>query len=279
MSFGLFISLFVIACGSVLHGLTGMGFPMIATPALASSLPLTTALALLALPTLILNAKVVFSKPKAQTPKSTPKNTPNHQPPTAQHPQAINTLTLLKRYWLLALTSVIGSVLGVWLLFVLPTAYIGLMMAAVILYYATQGLLSLHGLVRPLTVPTGRLSMAGFGLGSGLIGGATNAMSPILLMYLLSKTDDKDEIAIASNLCYLLAKVVQILLLWQEFARFDVKLWTLMAIITVFSLIGLSFGTALRPKISQLLFKRLIYIILLVLGLKIAHSNLVPFFA
>ncbi|MDO4427703.1 MAG: sulfite exporter TauE/SafE family protein, partial [Moraxella sp.] len=194
-------------------------------------------------------------------------------------PKNTSRRTLLKHYWLLALTSVIGSVLGVWLLFVLPTAYISLMMAAVILYYATQGLFSLHGLVRPLTVPTGKLSMAGFGLGSGLIGGATNAMSPILLMYLLSKTDDKDEIAIASNLCYLLAKVVQIALLWQEFARFDMKLWGLMGVITVFSLIGLSVGTALRPKISQQLFKRLIYIILLILGLKIAYSNLLPLFA
>ncbi|MDO4427798.1 MAG: hypothetical protein Q4B88_06685, partial [Moraxella sp.] len=100
MSFGLFISLFIIACGSVLHGLTGMGFPMIATPALASSLPLTTALALLALPTLILNAKVVFSKPKTQTAS---KNTPNHQ--ITQPPNNTSRRTLLKHYWLLALTS------------------------------------------------------------------------------------------------------------------------------------------------------------------------------
>lgn len=108
MSFGLFISLFVIACGSVLHGLTGMGFPMIATPALASSLPLTTALALLALPTLILNAKVVFSKPKAQTPKNTPKKhaqppTPHRPaPPNHKHPNPTKTLLATgtyQRHW------------------------------------------------------------------------------------------------------------------------------------------------------------------------------------
>lgn len=246
-------SLIVVALASVLHGLTGMGFPLIATPALATSLPLAYAIALLAIPTLILNALVVFKKETHTT----------------------TNITLLKHYWLLALTSVIGSIIGVKLLFVIPLVYINMMMAVVILYYATQGLLALYGIIQPITVPTGRLSMASFGLLSGLIGGATNAMSPILLMYLLNKTEDKSEIAKASNLCYLLAKIVQITLLWHEFVNFDKKAWGLLGLITALSIIGLMIGTRLRNKISQHFFRQLVYIVLLIIGFKVAYVGFV----
>lgn len=252
-----FISLIIIGLASILHGITGMGFPLIATPALAASLPLPQVIALLAIPTFILNALVVFKKEANQ-------KTTNHT----------TNIALLKRYWLLALTSVIGSIIGVKLLFILPLAYLSLIMAAVILYYATQGLLALYHIIKPISVPTGKISMASFGFLSGLIGGATNAMSPILLMYLLSKTQDKSEIAKASNLCYLLAKIVQIVLLWHQFANFDQKAWVLLVVIVAFSMLGLIFGTQLRHRISQNLFKQLIYIILLIIGIKVGWSGL-----
>lgn len=261
----MFISLIIISLASMLHGLTGMGFPLIATPALATSLPLPQAIALLAIPTFILNALVVFKKEtNKEISQEANKETANHTTNTA----------LLKRYWLLALMSVIGSIVGVKLLFILPLAYLNLIMAVVILYYATQGLLALYHIIKPIHVPTGKLGMASFGFLSGLIGGATNAMSPILLMYLLSKTQDKSEIAKASNLCYLLAKIVQIILLWHEFAKFDKQAWGLLALIVVLSMTGLGFGTQLRHRISQNLFKQLIYIILLIIGIKVGWSGL-----
>ncbi len=241
---------------AVLHGLTGMGFPLISTPALASAMPLPIAIAMLALPTLLINALVLFGK-----------NTPDTN-------FIKDTQNTLKRYWLLALSSVIGSIIGVKLLFLLPVSLISLVMAVVIFYYATQGILASMVLVSPLRVPTGTLSMASFGLASGLIGGATNAMSPILLMYLFSKTHDKNDIAKASNLCYLLAKLVQIYMLHAQFASFDASQWQLLLWIALISCLGLAIGLWLRRYISQVFFKNLIYVVLLILSLKIGYGAL-----
>lgn len=243
--------LVILLFASLLHGLTGMGFPLIATPTLAFFLPLATSLAVLAIPTLILNAMVVFG--------GNGKNTHTPNPST-------------KNYLPLIITSIIGSIVGVQLLFVLPIGIINGVMAVVILYYAIQGLLSLFGLIKPLKVPTGKISMASFGLLSGLIGGATNAMSPILMMYLFSKTDDKNEIAKISNICFLFAKLTQIALLWQEFKNFTSSLWLLTFVITVLSMVGIFVGIRLRNKLNPQTFKGLIYIILLGLGIKIGYG-------
>lgn len=240
----------ILLFASLLHGLTGMGFPLIATPTLAFFLPLATSLAILAIPTLILNAMVVFGSSSTTSAKS----------------------PAIKPYLPLILTSIIGSIIGVKLLFILPVIYLNALMAVVILYYAIQGLLSLFGLIKPLKVPTGKLSMASFGLLSGLIGGATNAMSPILMMYLFSKTDDKNDIAKISNVCFLFAKLTQIALLWQEFQKFTPSLWLLTAIITALSMLGIFAGIRLRDKINQQTFKGLIYLILLGLGAKIGYG-------
>lgn len=242
--------LVILLLASLLHGLTGMGFPLIATPTLAFFLPLATSLAVLAIPTLILNAMVVFGGNAKGNDTSTP----------------------TKSYLPLIITSIVGSIIGVQLLFILPIGIINSIMAVVILYYAIQGLLSLFGLIKPLKVPTGTISMASFGLLSGLIGGATNAMSPILMMYLFSKTDDKNDIAKISNICFLFAKLTQIALLWQEFKNFTSSLWLLTFVITVLSMVGIFVGIRLRNKLNPQTFKGLIYIILLGLGIKIGYG-------
>lgn len=48
------LQLMVFAVASLLHGLTGMGFPMIGTIALAMLFPLSKAIAIMAFPSLIM---------------------------------------------------------------------------------------------------------------------------------------------------------------------------------------------------------------------------------
>lgn len=110
-----------------------------------------------------------------------------------------------------------------------------------------------------------------------MVSGATNAMSPILLIYLFSKTDDKNTIAKASNLCYLLGKVVQVVMLWGQYVAFDQRQYTLLGLLTVISMLGLFGGMWLREYISGTVFKLMIYLILLVLALKIGHTGIIKF--
>ncbi|WP_148081489.1 TSUP family transporter, partial [Neisseria meningitidis] len=109
----------------------------------------------------------------------------------------------------------------------------------------------------------------------GIIGGSTNAMSPILLIFLLSETENKNRIVKSSNLCYLLAKIVQIYMLRDQYWLLNKSEYGLIFLLSVLSVIGLYVGIRLRTKISPNFFKMLIFIVLLVLALKIGHSGLI----
>lgn len=242
------------AIASVLHGITGMGFPMIGTTALAFVMPLSQAVAMVALPSIVMSFLVMSAN--------------RHRPLVAE------IWYYCKHYQLLAISSIIGGVIGVKLLLVLPNYVLYLAMSLVTLYYVTQGFLSLKGKLKELSVPITPTSMAAFGLLAGVIGGSTNAMSPILLMFLMSYTKDKNEIAKASNLCYLLGKVVQVILLKSQFLSFSQKDWLTLIALTTISVGFLFVGIYLRAKISIDTFKILTYGVLLLLALKIGYSGL-----
>lgn len=243
---------FIIA--SVLHGITGMAFPMLATTSLAFVMPLSKVVALVALPSLLMSTLVVFS---------------NNEKSLWQE-----IIYYLKTYKLLAISSVIGSILGVQLLLVLPVSWLYLLMASVTLYYSINGLLNTYGKVKGIRVPANNTTMILFGFAAGIIGGSTNAMAPILLMFLFSETNDKTRITKASNLCFLLAKFVQIFMLRDQYASLETSEYGLILFLTVFSIVGLYIGIWLRSKISDKFFRILIFIILLLLALKIGYSGL-----
>ncbi len=53
---------------------------------------------------------------------------------------------------------------------------------------------------RPLQISASLKNMLIFGFLAGVIGGATNAMAPFLMMYLLSTQHSKTDIVVISNL-------------------------------------------------------------------------------
>ena len=151
-----------------------MAFPMLATTSLTFMMPLSKVVALVALPSLLMSLLVLCT---------------HNQKRIGQE-----IIDYLKEYKLLAISSVIGSILGVKLLLILPISWLYLLMASVTLYYSINGLLNIYGKVKPIKVTPNNRNMVIFGLLAGVIGGATNAMSPILLMFLFSQTDDKNRL-------------------------------------------------------------------------------------
>lgn len=242
---------FVIA--SILHGITGMAFPMLGTTSLAFVMPLSKVVALVALPSLLMSILVLCS---------------NNQKSIYQE-----IIYYLRAYKLLAISSVIGSILGVKMLLMLPVSYLYILMASITLYYSMNGLLNIYGKSKIFRVNADNKNMILFGLLAGIVGGATNAMSPILLMFLFSETDDKNRITKASNLCFLLAKIIQIYMLRNQYLLLDKNEYGLIFFLTIFSIIGLYIGIWLRDKISTNIFKILIFVILLILALKIGCSG------
>lgn len=245
----------VFIAAAILHGITGMGFPMLGTTALAFIMPLSKVVALVALPSLLMSLLVLCSNNKKG------------------FWQEI--FYYLKTYKLLAIGSVVGSIFGVKLLLILPVSWLLLLMAIITLYYSVNGILNVCAKAKNIQVVANNKNMVLFGFLAGIIGGSTNAMSPILLIFLLSETENKNRIVKSSNLCYLLAKIVQIYMLRDQYWLLNKSEYGLIFLLSVLSVIGLYVGIRLRTKISPNFFKMLIFIVLLVLALKIGHSGLI----
>lgn len=239
------IPLFLIA--SLLHGIAGMGFPLITIGALSSPYGLTDAIIIVLIPTAVLNLIAwLFGGG------------------SVWH----NFTYYLKKYWSLTLVSVLGSALGAYLLLVVNSAYLMLSLAVAVLWYAITSLMG-----KKIILPNTLSSMIIIGFVAGVIGGATNAMSSVLLMYLLSISDDKLTIIKLGNLCYFVNKLVQAAVLKDVVLTVEAETWGVIGVLTVLSVAGIVIGGKLGNFLPKEKFRLLILVILLLLGLKVGHQG------
>lgn len=239
----------IFALASLLHGISGLGVTLVTTTALASIYPLPHAIVLVIFPSLLLNAMTWL----------------------AGGGRSIwqNFIYYGRRYWLLALTSLLGSMLGAKLLLWVDSAYILLVLAAVIGFYVSSSLLG-----KQIRLPNTKPVLIIVGLSAGIIGGATNAMSTILMMYLLSASDDKNTIAKVGNMCYFLGKIAQIIVLREPIMALSANEWQLIAILSILSIAALLVGIRLRRYLPQACFRQLILLILTVLGIRVGWQGI-----
>ncbi|MCB0193810.1 MAG: sulfite exporter TauE/SafE family protein [Anaerolineae bacterium] len=239
------VLLFVLA--AVIHGAFGIGFPMITTSVMSIFIGIQNAIALTLWPALFVNLLLMFS--------------------------GIPVWQIIKRYWLVAVMALIGSFVGVYLLFVISQAVLQLFLSLSILYYVyTQ----FRG--QSFTLSSNNVFWAiGFGLLAGIVGGATNAMAPILLIYLFSVTQDKNELAQGANLCFFLGKVAQVVVIYSQpvAATLDNRLLIGLMVITIAALYG---GVFIRQKLPTQLFRKLILLILLILAIFLLITSLSKLF-
>lgn len=243
----------VFALASLLHGISGLGATLVTTTALASIYPLQHAIVLVIFPSLVVNVMTWL----------------------AGGGRTIwqNFIYYGRRYWLLALTSLVGSILGAKLLLWIDSAYILLALAAVIGFYVISTLLG-----KQFRLPDTKPVLIIVGFSAGVIGGATNAMSTVLMMYLLSASDDKNTIAKVGNMCYFLGKVAQIIVLREPLMALSSGEWQLITVLSILSIVALLVGIRLRRYLPQARFRQLILLILTVLGIRVGWQGVVAFF-
>lgn len=242
----------IFALASLLHGISGLGVTLVTTTALASMYPLPYAIVLVIFPSLLLNAMTWLAG--------------------GERTIWQNFIYYGRRYWLLALTSLLGSILGAKLLLWVDSAYILLLLAAVIGYYVISSLLG-----KQIKLPDTKPVLIIVGFSAGIIGGSTNAMSTILMMYLLSASDDKNTIAKVGNMCYLLGKIAQIIVLREPIMALSHGEWQLIALLSVLSVVALLIGIRMRRYLPQARFRQLILVILTVLGLRVGWQGITAF--
>ncbi|GAF52488.1 sulfite exporter TauE/SafE family protein [Psychrobacter sp. JCM 18900] len=239
----------IFALASLLHGISGLGATLVTTTALASMYPLQHAIVLVIFPSLVVNVMTWLVG--------------------GERTIWQNFIYYGRRYWLLALTSLLGSILGAKLLLWVDSAYILLLLAAVIAFYVVSSLLG-----KQIRLPNTKPILIAVGFGAGVIGGSTNAMSTILMMYLLSASDDKNTIAKVGNMCYFLGKIAQIIVLREPIMALSSGEWQLITFLSVLSIVTLLVGIRLRRYLPQARFRQLILLILIVLGIRVGWQGI-----
>ena len=232
-----FIILLFCAIAAILHGMSGFGFPMLSTAAVAMLYPLSTAVALVLIPCLLLNLFMLRGD--------------------TQQSLFSSLYGYCKKYWGLIFSALIGSYLGVSLLLILNEGYLKLAMGVLILLYVADQFRQ-----RPLQISASLKNMLIFGLLAGVIGGATNAMAPFLMMYLLSTQHSKTDIVVISNLNFIISKLIQLAVLFPVIQQFNHIQLQVLALICLISVAMVYVGSQIRKNISQAVFKQIVFTLL-----------------
>ncbi len=226
----------IIFFSSLVHGSIGFGFPMIATPLLAMVTDMKTAILYIAIPTLLINLISIFSEG--------------------------NFLQAVKRFYPLALIGMIGSVIGTQILIYSSSELFKLLLAfSILLYLFIQEFKIQMVWIREKKV----LSMIVFGLTAGIIGGLTNVMASILIIYSLESKHTKKEVIQSTNLCFLFGKIIQIVL-FALHGSFNQELLTISFSSLVVVLFAMFIGFRVKNKILQESYRKVVKVVLFLIA-------------
>ena len=241
--FLLIISL-IIFISSLVHGSIGFGFPMIATPLLAMITDMKTAILYIAIPTLLINLISIYSEG--------------------------NFLQAVKKFYPLALMGMIGSAIGTQILIYSSTDFFKLLLALSIFLYLFIQKFKIH---MYWIKKKKRLATVVFGLIAGLIGGLTNVMASILIIYSLESKHTKKEIIQSTNLSFLIGKIIQIVL-FTIHGSFNEELLS----ISFFSLfvvaIAMFLGLKVKNKIPQEIYRKVVKVVLFVIASFLVYQSI-----
>lgn len=225
-------------------GITGLGFPLIATPMVALLLDIRTAIAILIIPNIVMDIAQVFRR-----------NFP---------------VAVFRRFSGLLLLTVIGVFLGTGVLMILPLWALNLCLGIMLLLFVGSTLLRFDFEISPRA--EGLLSPA-VGLISGFLNGMTNAASPTLAVYLYSLKLEKTDFIKSISTIFIVTKVSQLVAVstWNLFNR---SLLTLSLAVTLFVLLGFYLGLKIQDRVNQQTFNRGLLLVLSVIGLVLIAGSL-----
>jgi uncharacterized membrane protein YfcA len=217
-------------------GTTGMGFPLIATPMVALLLDIRTAITILIIPNMVMDAAQIFR---------------------GSFPAAI-----LRRFsWLLLLT-VFGVFLGTKVLVMLPIWVLNLSLGIMVLVFVCSSFLRFEFQISPEAEWV--LSPV-VGMVSGFLNGMTNAAGPALAVYLYSLRLPKTEFVRSIATIFIITKLSQLVAVstWNLFTLSTLRL---SLEVTLFVLLGFYLGLKTQDRVNQQTFNRGLLALLFVIG-------------
>ncbi len=233
----------VILFAGLIHGTLGLGFPMVATPMLATMMDVRSAILITLLPTMAVNiASIANSK---------------------------SSLASTRPFLPLVLFALLGSIAGASILAVTDPAPFRIVLAALILLYLWNGI----RIPQQWLMSNSLLAMAIFGLVAGLSAGTTNVMVAILIIYFMSLETPRSTLVPALNSCFLVGKLSQIVVLAIA-GLVSVRLALETAPLAVVAVIALMLGQRLQPRIQVSTYQSILRKLLLLLAIVLIYQFL-----
>ena len=232
----------------LVHGILGLGFPLIATPLIALMSDVRSAILVILLPTLVINIASVIKGGRWKE--------------------------SIGRYWPLAAYGVVGSVLGTRLLIVTDPAPYKLLLAVMILVYLNVNRIGLNlGWVR--NNPS--LAYAIFGTLGGLLAGTVNVMLPALIIFALEMGLATTVMVQVFNFCFFFGKISQAFVFAAAGALTGPILisTTPLAGVTLGALfVGMAVRERVNPETYKRWLRRVLYIIVALLAVQYFSTDL-----
>lgn len=232
----LVVTAFIFIFAAFIHGSIGFGFPMVATPLLALYTDIQTAIILTLIPSLLVNLVSIASEG--------------------------NILLAFRRYFSLALFAMVGSAIGTQILILTSSEIFKVLLAAAIILYllAEKVKINFSWVGKNPT-----FSKFTFGTTAGILGGLTNVMAPVLIIYSLESKHSKSDIVQASNFCFLLGKTIQIFL-FSINGKLTLNELSISSGMLIVVSLALYAGIVIKKKIEGNIYKKVLRALLLTLA-------------
>jgi uncharacterized membrane protein YfcA len=172
---------FAVVCAGLVHGMLGLGFPLVATPLISLVIGIKAAIVIIVLPTLTV---VIVSIVAGGSVRET-----------------------LRDWWRMPLFMFFGALVGTRVFIVFDPAPLTFLLALIILAYL--GLDSIGRAQWPMLKRKPHAYAVVFGFLGGLFEGSVNISAPPLLIYFLSLGLTPGALVRALNLCFGTAKATQ----------------------------------------------------------------------
>ena len=229
---------------SLVQGSIGFGFPLISTPLLAMITDMKTAILYVAIPTLMINLIAIFSEG--------------------------NFLSAIKRFYPLAIFAMIGSAIGTQILIYSSSEIFKLLLAISIIFYL---LIQKFKFEMVWVKNKHKTSLVIFGLSAGIIGGLTNVMALVLIIYSLESKHSRKEIIQSSNICFLFGKLIQIIL-FAIHGSFTQELLTISFSSLILVVVAMVIGLKIKNKIPQENYNKVIKGFLFLMAIALIYQTI-----
>ena len=226
----------VLLLAAFVKGTSGMGFPLIATPMVALLLDIRTAVVILIIPNLLMDATQIF--------------------------RGSLSLEIFRRFKWLLLWTILGVFLGTKVLVMLPARILNLTLGGTVLAFVGWSMLRVEFRISPRLE---KILSPAVGIVGGFLNGMTNAAGPVPAIYLYSLRLSKVEFIKSIATIFIVTKLSQLAAVstWNLFDRATLEL---SLAVTLFVLAGFYLGLKAQDRVNQETFSRGLLAILFVIG-------------